>query len=138
MKLPLAYESEGTQKLYELAALWLQTLKNGGVIVIDELHAHLHPLLMEYLVSMFFNKKFNKKGAQLIFTTHETSILSSKLLRRDQVWFCEKDRFGCSDLYPLTDFKIRKGTEDFRRSYLKGKFGALPILSAVHDKFENS
>ena len=119
-------ESEGTQTLFSVAGPWLDTLQNGFVLFIDELHNNLHPKIVEFLVQLFHSNVTNPNNAQLIFTTHETSILSQDIFRRDQIWFCEKDKDQATQLYPLTDFSPRKGREKIEASYLAGRYGALP------------
>lgn len=127
----LSDESDGTQKIFALSGPWLDTLKNGYTLVIDELHDNLHPLMVKFLVDLFNNKETNPNNAQLIFTTHETSILNQDAFRRDQVWFCEKDKCQSSRLFPLTDFSPRKGVDNLEKSYLSGRYGALPYLKPV-------
>jgi len=105
-------ESDGTQKLFAFAGPWIDSLTNGHVLFIDELHDNLHPRLVRFLVQLFHSSETNPKNAQLVFTTHETSILNQELFRRDQIWFCEKDQQQASVLYPLTDFSPRKGREN--------------------------
>jgi AAA15 family ATPase/GTPase len=105
----------------------LEILDKGMVLVVDELGSSLHPLLVRRLVELFQNSRFNKKGAQLIFTSHDTSLLDQDLFRRDQIWFVEKDRDQASKLYPLSDFSPRKN-EALERGYLMGRYGALPFL----------
>ncbi|OOR89467.1 phage resistance protein [Moraxella caviae] len=126
-KINLREESDGTQKLFEFAGLILVVLKNGDTLVIDELNKSLHPDLVRFLVKLF-NSPVNQNNAQLIFTTHETSVLRKNLLRRDQVWFCEKDNNRATNLYPLTDFRPHKNREDIEEYYLHGKYGAKPII----------
>lgn len=121
-------ESDGTQKFFAFAGPWLDALKNGYVLAIDELHDNLHPKMVKFLVDLFHNSETNPKNAQLIFTTHETSILNQEVFRRDQIWFCEKDASQASKLYPLTDFSPRKGRENLKANYLAGRYGALPYL----------
>lgn len=121
-------ESDGTQKFFSFAGPWIDTLKNGYILIIDELHDNLHPRLVRYLVDLFHSKKTNPKNAQLIFTTHETSILSQDVFRRDQVWFCEKDKEQATVLYPLTDFRPRKDRENIELGYLSGRYGAFPFV----------
>lgn len=127
----LREESDGTQKLFTLAGPWLDVLKCGYVLFVDELHDNLHPKMVKFLVDLFHNEKTNPNNAQLIFTTHETSILNQDIFRRDQVWFCEKDSQQASKLYPLSDFSPRKGREDLEASYLAGRYGALPFLRNI-------
>ena len=126
-------ESDGTQKIFEFAAPWIETLGNGHVIVYDELHEHLHPSLLRYLVNQFHDRKRNKNGAQLVFSTHDTSILNQETFRRDQIWFCERNSNQETKLFPLTDFRPRRGFENLERSYLGGRYGALPYLSLLHE-----
>lgn len=121
-------ESDGTQKFFAFAGPWLDALKNGYVLAIDELHDNLHPKMVQFLVQLFHNADTNPKNAQLIFTTHETSILNQDVFRRDQIWFCEKDLSQASRLFPLTDFSPRKGRENLEANYLAGRYGALPYL----------
>ena len=127
-ELDLRTESHGTQKIYALAGPWLDVLADGDTIVIDELEDSLHPSLVKYLVNMFHSNKTNPRGAQLIFTTHNTSILTQEVFRRDQIWFCERNRNLETELFPLTQFKPRKGFENLERSYLTGRYGAIPYL----------
>ncbi|VAW90385.1 FIG00486859: hypothetical protein [hydrothermal vent metagenome] len=121
-------ESDGTQKLFNFAGPWLDSLKNGRVLFIDELHDNLHPKLVRFLVELFHNPETNPNNAQLVFTTHETSILSQEVFRRDQIWFCEKDEKQATELIPLTDFSPRKNRENLEISYLAGRYGALPYV----------
>ena len=119
-----AEESDGTRALFAFAGPWLDVLENERVLVVDELDSSLHPLLVHHLV-----KRLHHEGtkAQLIFTTHDTTLLSQKLLRRDQVWFMEKDDKGTSRLYPLSDFSPRDN-EAIERGYLNGRYGGIPFL----------
>lgn len=125
--LPSEEESAGTIAWLGLIGRVLKTLRNGGVLAIDELDASLHPLLALQLVRLFIEPETNPKNAQLIFNTHDTNLLDQSLLRRDQIWFVEKDEHGGSHLYPLTDFKPRKD-ENLERGYLQGRYGAIPYL----------
>lgn len=120
-------ESDGTKKFFSFAGPWIDSLNKGYVLVIDELHDNLHPKMVKYLVDLFHNDETNPNNAQLIFTTHETSILNQEVFRRDQVWFCEKDKEQATTLYPLTDFSPRKDRENIEQGYLSGRYGALPF-----------
>ncbi len=124
-------ESDGTQKIFALAGPWLDTLEHGYVLVIDELHDNLHPLIVRFLVKLFHDPETNPRNAQLIFTTHDTSILDQEVFRRDQVWFCEKDESRSTVLFPLTDFRPRKKVENLERGYLSGRYGALPYVRRI-------
>ena len=127
--LDLGEESDGTQKMFALAGPWLDALETGCIIVLDELHDNLHPNLVRFLVDCFHDPIRNPKGAQLVFTTHETAILSQDVFRRDQVWFCERDEDLATTLFPLNDFRPRKGVVNLERAYLTGRYGALPFIS---------
>ncbi len=120
-------ESEGTQRLYGLIAPALDCLREGRVLVLDEIESSLHTLLVRRLITMFQTPEQNRQGAQLIFSTHDTSLLDHSLLRRDQIWFADKDADQATRLYPLTDFSPRK-QESLTRGYLAGRYGAVPIL----------
>lgn len=120
-------ESDGTQRLFSQAGGWLKALREGLVLFVDELDLHLHPNIVRYLIELFHNPKTNQKNAQLVFTTHDTSLLDSDLFRRDQVWFIQKDDTQGSRLYSLLDFKPRKG-EAIGKGYLQGRYGALPFI----------
>lgn len=101
---------------------------NGHVIVLDELHEHLHPALVRFLVNRFHDPQANANGAQLIFTTHDTSILNQDVFRRDQIWFCERNARQEISVIPLMDFRPRRGVENLERSYLGGRYGAVPVI----------
>ncbi|MBH0057564.1 ATP-binding protein [Pseudoalteromonas sp. SWXJZ94C] len=131
MSFDLSDESDGTQKIFAFAGPWIDSLNKGKVLFIDELHDSLHPSIVKFLVSLFHDKKTNPNNAQLIFTTHETSILDQNIFRRDQVWFCNKEKNQSTSLYPLTDFSPRKGVENLEKAYLTGRYGALPLISAL-------
>ncbi len=124
----LEEESDGTRKLFAFAGPWIDTLKLGNILLVDELHASLHPKLVRFLVNMFHDSETNSGNAQLVFTTHDTSILNQEVFRRDQIWFFEKDKDQASRLYPLTDFHPRKDRENLLANYLDGRYGALPVL----------
>ena len=135
-KIPLANESAGTLKMFALYPELQDVLQNGGVFFIDELNARLHPLLVRNFILTFLNPEINVNHAQLVFTTHDTWQLSNQLLRRDEIWFTEKDDMGLSTLYSLADFidedgsRIRKD-ESYEKNYLLGKYGAIPSLKTI-------
>jgi len=125
----LADESNGTRNLLFLSSPVLDILSKGLTLVIDELDTSLHTLLVRELVRLFHRPETNTGGAQLIFTTHDTSLLDAPdLFRRDQVWFTEKDRDQASALVPLSEFSPRKN-EALERGYLMGRYGGIPFLS---------
>ena len=123
-------ESDGTKKLFAYAGPWLDVLAKGRILFIDELDTSLHPLMVRFLIGLVQNPEINKHNAQLIFTTHDTSVLDTELFRRDQIWFVEKDHEQASRLYPLSDFKPRKG-EALEKGYLNGRYGALPFIGEL-------
>lgn len=125
-----ADESDGTKKIFAFAGPWLDVLAKGRILFIDELDTSLHPLIVRFLIGLIQNPEINKYNAQLILTTHDTSVLDTGLFRRDQVWFVEKDRKQTSQLYPLSDFKPRKG-EALEKGYLNGRYGALPFIGEL-------
>jgi hypothetical protein len=122
-------ESKGTLAYLRVLGPVVKALALGVPLLIDELEASLHPLLASELVRMFNDKSTNPKGAQLIFNTHDVTLLDSARLRRDQIWFTEKREDGSSQLYPLTDFKPRP-TENLHSGYLQGRYGAIPFVSS--------
>ena len=120
-------ESDGTKALFAFAGPWLDVTENDRVLVVDELDTSLHPLLVHHLVKLLHH---GGTKAQLIFTTHDTTLLSQKLLRRDQVWFMEKDETRATRLYPLSDFSPREN-EAVERGYLNGRYGGIPFLKEL-------
>jgi hypothetical protein len=120
-------ESDGTRQFFGLAGPFLRTLGEGAVLVVDELDAHLHPLLTRQLVALF-NSSANRKNAQLIFATHDQGLLDRKRIRRDQVWFVEKDAMGASSLFCLDEFRGVRKDDNFEKEYLLGIFGGVPRL----------
>lgn len=130
-ELPLPWDSEsaGTHRLFGLAGPWLDILANGYTVFVDELETSMHPLMVRELLRLFFSEKENPKGAQIQFTTHNPLLLDATLLRRDQVWFTDKDQNGEAFLYPLTDYSPRKG-ESLVRGYMSGRYGAVPFVPA--------
>jgi len=124
--LPLRRESAGTRRLLIVMSKILRALDEGALLIIDELDASLHTLVAEQILEFFTNPKYNPNGAQLIATTHDTNVLACNHLRRDQIWFCEKDNIGVSRIYSLAEFKLRP-TDRFEKGYLEGRFGAVPF-----------
>lgn len=127
VSLDLSDESDGTRKLLGFAGNWIDALENGKMLIVDELNNSLHPLVIKFLIELINNVEENKKNAQLIFTTHDTSLLDNEIFRRDQVWFVEKDKQNSSQIYPLLNFSPRK-KEAIGRGYLQGRYGALPYI----------
>lgn len=127
-----ANESGGTNKVFALAAPLYDTLQGGKVLVIDELDARFHPLITESLVKLFHSKETNRSNAQLIFCTHDVNLLNSKLFRRDQIWFTEKDRYEASKLFSLAEYRVRKDAS-FDKDYMQGKYGAIPHIGDLSE-----
>lgn len=126
--LELEDESDGTRKLMSLAPAIESVLKRGGVLLVDELERELHPMLVNYVVAKFQSKKSNPKGAQIIFTTHDTELMNLEYIRKDQIYFADKNRMdGSSELYSVTDFTT-KTADNIRKGYLVGKYGATPNI----------
>ena len=122
-------ESEGTKRLFSLIGLWIDSLNNGRVLVVDELDTKLHHLLNVFLIKLFNDPTQNKNNAQLIFTTHNTNLLDQDIFRRDQIWFTEKNPSqGSTDLYSLIEFSPRKD-KNIQKGYLAGRYGAIPFIS---------
>ncbi|MFH8787193.1 AAA family ATPase [Streptomyces roseoverticillatus] len=136
-RLGLEDQSQGTRMLFDYAGPVLDTLEQGGVLIVDEVDSSLHPRITAHLIRLFQEPATNPHAAQLLLTTHDVSLLGrcggEEILRRDQIWFVEKDRHGESALYPLSDFEPRDG-ENRERRYLGGSYGAVPVLS--DERFE--
>ncbi|MDP1773302.1 MAG: ATP-binding protein [Methylobacter sp.] len=128
-------ESLGTRAMIALLAPVFKVLNTGGVFVVDEIESSLHVLLTLQVVKLFSRKETNPKGAQLVFTTHETNILCNNILRRDQIWFSEKSFDGETIIAPLTDYELR-ATDNFQKGYLEGRFGAIPFLGDIQKLFQ--
>lgn len=131
----LEEESLGTRKLFTLATKLFDAFKNGGLMLVDELGASTHPNINREIVKLFQNKKINKANAQLIFTSHDSSLLSKGILRRDQIWYTQKLEDGSTDLYPLSDFGIRNDLA-IDKAYLDGRFKAVPFLPGEREMEE--
>lgn len=126
-------ESSGTRKLFDLAGPIFDTLLKGRTLIIDELDAKMHPLISEYIIKLFNDPKSNPNNAQLIFSTHDTHLLASNLLRRDQIWFTEKDKQESTDLYSIMDIVLPDGTKprndsNYEKNYINGRYGAIPYV----------
>jgi AAA15 family ATPase/GTPase len=123
-------ESDGTNRLLELAPIFYNLLEKDSIVVIDEIERSMHPILAKRLLELFLNN--SKTKSQLIFTTHESNLLDQALLRQDEIWFVEKKEDGSSELYPLSDFGERFD-KDIRKGYLQGRYGAIPFMSNLDD-----
>jgi hypothetical protein len=120
-------ESTGTRRFFSLVGPWADILDHGYTVFIDEIEASLHPILVRELLKLLFSETGNRKGAQVIFTTHNTVLLDRNLIRRDQIWFTEKSQNGATSLYPLTDYRPRN-KEALEKGYLLGRYGAIPFI----------
>ena len=137
-ELNLFDESSGTKKLFGLLPFIAKSLSVGTTLVIDELDAKIHPVLLKYIIMMFNDMKINQHGAQLIFTSHDLSTMNSEVFRRDEIWFVAKGNKENSKLYSLVEFKNDKGESvrkdaKFDKQYLEGKYGADPYLRKIID-----
>lgn len=131
--MPMNSESTGTNQFAKYLVTFIPSLLEGGIFVVDELEENLHPMMLAKLVEMFNVPNINKGRAQLIFTTHDTSILKSNILKRDEIWFVEKNEEGCSEVYPLTEFKAIREGFNYEKGYLEGRFGAIPYLGDIKE-----
>ena len=147
--LPLDLESNGTRKMFHLFDFFMEALKNGMVLFIDELDAKLHPLLTRYIINLFHNSETNIGNGQLIYSTHDTVNLNKDTFRRDEIWFTEKNRDGVSEIYALSDYileddedsknKIGKKVRNdatYNKDYLTGRYGAIPVLEEFEINYE--
>ncbi len=143
--LPFYLESNGTRKMFHLFDFFMDALKNGMVLFIDELDAKLHPLLTRYIINLFHNSETNKGNGQLIYSTHDTVNLNKETFRRDEIWFAEKDKDGISEIYALSDYileddknvgkKVRNDAT-YNKDYLTGRYGAIPVLEEFDIDYE--
>ena len=130
-KLNFDDESSGTKILFAFAPFLKRAFESTKIMIVDELERSMHPALVEFIMKLFNNKDINKANSQLIFTTHATNLLSLDLLRRDQIWFAEKNPdTGVSELYPLDSFSVRKD-ENIQKGYINGRYGAIPFIKDV-------
>ena len=135
---PIDRESDGTKQLFSLLRSWYAMIQQSDVVIVDELDDSLHPLISRNLIELTQKETVGAGTGQLIFTTHDTSLLDATLLRRDQVFFTEKDRGGATSLYSLLEYMPHQG-ENLQKGYLSGRFGAIPFLgdfnfAAAHER----
>lgn len=136
IRMPISTESDGTIKYFNLLGTIVGALKNGTPIIIDEFDARLHSLMIQTIVKLFNSNKINT-NAQLILTAHNPVLLDKNLLRRDQIYFIEKDKYGASHLYSLLDYKARK-QEPYYKNYLDGRYGAIPMIGDIEEAFNGN
>ena len=137
-EITLSEESSGTRKLFGLLPFIAKSLIYGTTLVIDELDAKIHPVLLQYVIKLFTDMSINKKGGQLIFTSHDLSTMNNEVFRRDEIWFVAKGKGQNSGLYSLVEFKNDKGESvrkdaKYDKQYLEGKYGADPYLKKIID-----
>lgn len=135
--LPFSKESAGTRRLFYILQRVFSTLDAGGVLVIDEIDASLHTSACLLLLELFSDRAVNEKNAQIIVTTHDTNLLNANYIRRDQIWFVEKQNDGSTELIPLTDYRTRK-EDNIESGYLRGRYGAMPIIGGVEGYAKDS
>jgi AAA15 family ATPase/GTPase len=127
-------ESAGTQKLLAILGPIFDSLARGTAVFIDELDSRLHPNIVSHLIKLFNSKESNPKNAQLIFNTHNSNLLNENVFRRDQIWFCQKNRYGEATLFSLTEIKVRN-EENFEEKYLEGRYGGIPFIEDISNLF---
>ncbi len=131
-------ESEGTKRMFALSVPIINALRNGEIILIDELESHLHPKLFEHIIKLF-NSYSNKNNAQLIFATHNLTCMSNKCFRRDQIWFTEKNSLGETSLFSLADYKLNdkkiRNDATYSKDYMLGKYGGIPFIDEIDLSF---
>ena len=133
--LPLKEESFGTRALFIIGCHILQALQNGSPFFIDEMDSGLHSYITRLIVDIFRNERINKNNAQLIFTTHDVNLLDQNSIRKDQIWFTEKDKYGASELFTLSDFEDVREDTLFAKWYMNNKFGGVPSLQSLEKLF---
>ncbi len=130
--LPFSLESKGTLKMFYLYNFIMEALEDGSRLFIDELDAKLHPLLTRYIINLFHDKEKNIGNGQLIYTTHDITNLNKETFRRDEIWFTEKDNYGVSELFSLSDYKIDnikvRNDATYNKDYITGRYGAIPVF----------
>jgi AAA15 family ATPase/GTPase len=133
----LEAESNGTQRFFALAGPWLDALDQGALLVLDELDCSMHPSLTRKLVELFQTREANPHGAQLVFSTHDSTLMDLELFRRDQIWIVEKGRTGASRLSSLYDFEEKpRNNEALQRRYLAGRYGGVPVFGPTFEDLE--
>jgi AAA15 family ATPase/GTPase len=136
IELAISEESSGTQKLFSILPRLVNSILGGTTLIVDELDAKLHPLLLKYIISLYRDRKINKNGAQLIFTSHDLATMNNEMFRRDEIWFVAKNNEQASNLYSLVELKnedgisIRKDAR-YDKQYLEGRYGADPYLRKI-------
>ncbi|MGN7863272.1 AAA family ATPase [Chryseobacterium sp. 22458] len=135
VQMPHNSESKGTQTLFTIGTNIFNTLSKGQVLIVDELDSSLHPYITKMLVQLFLSEEINKYGAQLIFNTHDVTLLDEELFRKDQIWITEKSEKGVSELFCVSDFEGLREDTPFEKWYMAGKFGGLPNIPNLEKIF---
>lgn len=133
--LPMKEESFGTRALFIIGCHILQALQNGNPFFVDEMDSGLHSYITKLIVDIFRNERINKHNAQLVFTTHDVNLLDQNTIRKDQIWFTEKDKYGVSEMFSLSDFDDVREDTPFAKWYLNNKFGGVPSLQSLEKLF---
>jgi AAA15 family ATPase/GTPase len=134
--IPESQESKGTQKLFAYSIPVISALENGTPLFIDEFDTQLHPLILENIIKLFHSPEKNKNNAQLVISCHAVNIMTNKNFRRDQIWFCEKDQYGATNLYSLVEYdEPVRNDAAFGKNYLQGKYGAIPYINEIALQF---
>lgn len=136
--LPLKEESFGTRALFIIGCDIIQSLQNGCPFFVDEMDSGLHSHITQLIVEIFRNKRINRNNAQLIFTTHDVNLLDQITTRKDQIWFTEKDKYGVSEIFSLSDFSDVREDTPFSKWYLNNKFGGVPSLQPLEKLFADN
>jgi AAA15 family ATPase/GTPase len=123
--------------LFALGGIILKRLEKGGVLFFDELDNSLHPKLSKFLVRLFNNPRSNSQNAQLVLATHEVTLLDKEVFRKDQIWFCEKDQFGSTEIFSAKEFEGVRDDTPFDKWYVNGKFGGQPKIKELEFIFDN-
>ena len=130
------HASDGTRKLFAIAGKIVTVLREGHILLLDEIDSKLHPALTRKIIELFHSSKTNPNNAQLIFATHDTNLLDNQLMRRDQIWFTEKNRMGATDLYSLAELKVRNDAL-YQKDYIEGRYGAIPFPGSFSNLFDD-
>jgi len=134
----LGRESLGTNKMFTLGAIIHQVMQNGEILIVDELDKSLHPLLTEMLVRLFYNSEININNAQLIFSTHDATLIDAYLFDKDQINLIDKDYFGKTEINAVSDFKGLRADTPIGLWYMQGKLRAVPKIKDVYFQLEKN
>ena len=136
MYFALDLESSGTLRMLAILGKVFRAIDEGAPVIVDELDLSLHTAASEAALRLFCTRQLNRSGAQILATTHDTNLMKSDILRRDQLWFAEKSKDGATEIYPLTDFRTRRD-DNIELGYRQGRYGAVPSDDPVSLLLEN-